>query len=99
MARHTFTRADTLEYGLWLIFDSEGGARMTRGVPSVDRNERAVSLTVTLPKALFRTPSLSARLTIDAPDQPLPSIDVRAAQEALRTALGVDIDLRVNEEG
>lgn len=94
--QHSRRVGDHLVYGLHLIFDADGGARMTRGQPDLGRNERAVSLEVKLPLAMFRTPSLRATLTVDAPDQAA-AINVEAAGEALRGALGVDIDITVRE--
>lgn len=94
--RHSSIRRDEIEYALHLVFDDKGGCRMTRGPSTLAKNERSVSLTVTLPTVLFRTPSLSAKLTIDAPEMPLPVIDVHAAQEALRGVLGGDVVVTVN---
>lgn len=81
----------------WLIFDSNGGVRLTRGEPGLARNERGMSMTARLPGALFRTPTLSGTMTIEAPEPVLPPIDITAAAEALKAALGVDIDLQIND--
>jgi len=94
--RYSHRSGDCMVYGMYLVFDADGGARMTRSAPDLARNERAVSLEVRLPLALFRALSLRATLTVDAPDQRA-SIDVTAAQDALRGALGVDIDLQIRE--
>lgn len=92
-------RGDQIEYALHLIFDVDGGVRMMRGAPSLSRGERSLALTVKLPVALFVTPQLCATVTVDGSDPPVPVIDVTAAREALRSALGVDIDLRVTGAG
>lgn len=92
--RHSTRSGDHMVYDVHLVFDDQGGARMTRGAPGLNRNERAVSLEVKLPLALFRTPLLRATLTVDAPDQAA-AIDLNAAQDALRQALGVDIDMQI----
>ena len=98
MARqHSIVRDDHIEASLWLIVRKDGYARMTRGHPELGRDERAVALTLKLPTALWKVPSLQATLTIDAPPVPAPIIDVRAASDALSGVLGVDIDLRVRE--
>ena len=94
--RSSVVRSQEIEYSFWLIFDDNGGMRFTRTEPGLDRNERAMSMTAKLPRSLFKTPTLSG--SINVPDQtggPI-SIDVGAASEALRSALGVDIDLKVN---
>lgn len=81
----------------WLIFDSTGGVRLTRGQPDLSRNERGMSMSVKLPFALFQTPTLRATMTIDAPQPVVPPIDLTAAAEALKASLGVDIDVRIND--
>lgn len=97
MPRYSFRRDDNWEYGLSLVFNDKGDVRMSRGQPSLAAGERAVSLTVTLPRALFRVPSLSARLTVDAPDpSAVPQIDVQAAEAALRQVVGCDVQITVN---
>lgn len=82
---------------LWLVFDRQGNVRMTRNEPDVGRAERAMKLTATVPLTLFSTPTISATLTIDAPAFPPRQIDVTAAAEALKGALGCDIDVRVRD--
>ena len=90
-------RADHWELSFWLIFDSSGGVRVTRGQPDLGRNERGMAMSVKLPFALFRVPSLQATMTIEAPEPIVPPIDLTAAAEALKSALGVDIDVRIND--
>jgi hypothetical protein len=95
-----YGRSSTVKDGnvivpLWLIFDATGTVRMTRGEPDVSRSERAMQLTVTVPLSLFKTPTIAATLTIDAPVAAIPQIDVTAAAEALRGVIGCDIDVRV----
>jgi hypothetical protein len=94
--RYSSIRSDRIEYSLWLVFDDTGGVRMTRAAPNLCREERAVALTCTLPKSLFRTPTLRATMTIDDAGAGALAIDVEAANVAIKQALGVDIDLRLN---
>ena len=96
-SQHSFKRADQWELGFWLIFDNLGGVRITRGEPACARNERAMSMTVNVPHALFATPSLRATMTIEAPTPIIPPIDLTAAAEALKQSLGFDIDIQVNQ--
>ena len=86
-------------YHFWLIFNYDGGMRMTRREPDVSRNERGMKLTATLPVALFSAPTLRADITVEAPPAGVPPIDTTAANEALKGALGVDIDLRIEPAG
>ncbi len=89
-------RADHWEVSFWLIFDSAGGVRSTRGEPQLGRAERAMSMTVKVPHSLFNVPSLRATIDIQSVEPSVPPIDLTAAADALKGALGVDIDLRVN---
>jgi hypothetical protein len=97
--QYSVNRGHHFEIGFWLIFDNDGGVRMTRGQPSLDRNERGMQMSVNVPHALFKTPLLRASMTIEAPEVGIPPIDLTAAAEALKQSLGCDIDVRVIEPG
>lgn len=84
-----------ITYGFWLVFDDRGGMRFARQNPNVGRDERAMFLEATLPRSLFATPPLRATISVADPGEAAPQIDISAASEALRQALGVDIDLKV----
>lgn len=86
---------EKVEYGLWLLFDENGSLRMTRTAPSVGRNERAMHLTLTVPRSVFRTPQLKASIEVAEGAPAVQEIDIDAASEALRRVIGVDVDLRV----
>ena len=96
MARQTIERADHYEVGFWLIFDCNGNVRLTRGEPNLDRYERAMSVTTKVPFALFNVPQLRATINIDAQSAKVPPIDTTAAGEALKQAIGVDVDLVIH---
>lgn len=96
MARNTYDRGKHFEFGLRLVFSHSGDVRMTRTPPSLAASERAMFLQANLPKALWHTPSL--RATIDVkPDMNEPNImlDLEAAADQMRSALGFDVELRV----
>jgi hypothetical protein len=95
MKRHSLKSADHWEVSFWLVFDSLGGVRLTRGEPDLNRIERGMAMSVKLPFALFQTPSLRASMTIEAPEPVVPPIDLTAAAAALKSSLGVDIDVQV----
>jgi len=97
--RYTIIRSDGLEYGFWLIFSMDGNVRMSRGEPSISRGERAMSCTAKLPKSLFKTPELKASIAIGEQIPDTFQIDVAAASEALKQAVGVDVDLRISGGG
>lgn len=95
--RASVVRSQEIEYSFWLVFDDHGGMRFTRTEPGLDRNERAMSMRAVLPTSLFKTPTLSGSITVPDVEGGAFKVDVRAASEALKGALGVDIDLRLNE--
>jgi hypothetical protein len=94
MSQNTKSTPTHLEFGFWLVFNSTGDIRLTRGRPSCTRDEHSMKMVVSLPKSLWQQPQLSGHITITDPAAPI-NIDVTAASEALSTALGVDIDLRI----
>jgi hypothetical protein len=96
-ARTSSIRLDKIEYSLWLVFDEKGAVRMTRTMPSVGRGERAMQLTLIVPRSVFRTPQLKATIAIAEGAPIVQNIDIDAATEALRKSIGVDVDLRVVE--
>lgn len=95
--RYSARRGDHIEYSMWLSFNMDGEARMSRGEPSLDAGWRAMQVTVRLPLALFRTPVLKAEIAVPAADAPDYRLTVEAAGEQLKKALGLDIDLRIEE--
>ncbi|OCP01324.1 MULTISPECIES: hypothetical protein [unclassified Ensifer] len=98
-ARSSSIRRDQIEYGFWLVFGDDGSMRFSRSEPKTGRGERAMKCGATLPIALFRTPELRATIAISEGIPASYEINVEAAGEALRHALGVDIDLQVKGAG
>lgn len=74
--------------------------KVSAGYPNLARNERAINLKIGLPLALFETPSISATINVESPAEVV-SIDTAAIAEAVRQAIGLDVDIRVAgpEEG
>lgn len=80
----------------WLAFNQNGTARWTRKEPNLDRSERAIKIKLSVPASLFQTPTLKANITIPADSMPAAfEINAETAADALKSALGVDIDLQV----
>lgn len=90
-------RSDHIEYAFWLIFGRDGSLRMSRGEPAVGVDERAMACSAILPRALFSTPTLKATIKIDDPAPSVFELDVKAAGEALKQTLGLDVDLQIRE--
>ncbi len=93
--RNSRVTKDTVEYGFWLVFEEAGSVRMTRTEPNLDRSERSMFVQATLPRSLWRTPSLRATIGVKPGPEGGFNVNLEIASEALRSALGVDIDLQV----
>jgi hypothetical protein len=93
MARGRSETTTHLNFELWLTFDFFGPVRVTKQEPDLNRNERSMFVKVALPKALFNIPTLNATINV-AEGQPL-QLDIAVAADALKQALGVDVDLVV----
>ncbi len=74
------------------------GVRLTAGEPALNRRERAINVRMTLPMALFETPSIIARIDVAEPLTAV-TIDASAVAQAVKSAIGMDIDLRIVEPG
>lgn len=72
--------------------------KLRAGEPALDRGERAINVKMTLPLALFEAPSIIARIDVAEPALPV-TIDTAAAAQAVKSAIGMDIDLRVATPG
>ena len=71
---------DAMQYSFWLVFGVDGSMRCSRTQPGTDRNERAMSVTATLPMALFATPELKATIEVASPGAAAAfNIDIEAA--------------------
>ncbi|MRX32781.1 hypothetical protein [Aminobacter sp. MDW-2] len=95
--RNSRVTATHVIYGFWLVFEEGGGVRLTRTEPALDRAERSMFLNATLPRSLWNTPTLRANIGVKHGPEGGFNIDLDVAADALRAALGVDVDLRVIE--
>lgn len=93
--RNSRVTSTQVEYGFWLVFEEAGAIRLTRTEPGLDRAERSMFIQATLPRSLWRTPTLRATIGVKADPAGNYTADIEAAADALRSAIGVDIDLRV----
>lgn len=94
-----------IELDFWLIvkrgprnggWPSRPGVRVTADEPNLSRDERAVNLKMTLPVALFETPSITAKINVETPAERV-EIDVPALTESVKQALGMDVEISVVE--
>jgi hypothetical protein len=85
-----------LRFTFWLVFNKHGKIHQTIREPDVSRDERKMQMQVDLPKSLWSTPALKASVRVtDDDNEPKFEIDLTAAGDALRAALGVDVDIQV----
>ena len=102
--RFGWESADQLKLDFWLTIGRNNGysktpsVKVSAGYPSLARNERALNLKITLPLALFETPSLSASIKVDEPSQAV-HIDAETISEAVRQVIGMDVDIQVVRPG
>lgn len=83
-------------FDFWLVFSSSGKIRQTIREPDVSRDERKMFVKAVLPKSLWSSPALRATIRVTDDDhEPNFEIDLTAAGDALRGALGVDIDMQI----
>lgn len=87
----------TLTFHFWLTLYPDGDMKMSRGEPNVERTGRKMKIELKVPKAVFKTPELKAIVTVADPGDCPIQIDTEAAASALKAALGVDIDLHVEQ--
>ena len=69
--------------------------RVRAGEPDLAKNERAIRMELTVPTAIFETPQLHALISIADPEQQPATIDVTAAAEAVKQAIGMDVEITV----
>ena len=87
----------------WLIvhpgdfraWNQRPSVRVTAGEPNLTRQERAMNLKIKLPVALFKQPTLAATIDVETPTQQI-EIDATAVAEAVRSVIGMDVDIQVN---
>lgn len=65
--------------------------KFTANAPKLLAGERSMYLSVSVPAAHFKAPQLSARISIPETYASEFSVDVAAAENALSSALGVDV--------
>ena len=93
--RESCISRDSIEYSFWLAMAEDGTLTMTRKEPRLDRRQRAMALTLKVPRTIFRTPTLKASIEIADPGLTAPAIDISAASAALRDVIGCDVQIEV----
>lgn len=84
----------TIHPGVHGAWNQRPSVRVTAGEPNLTRHERSMNLKMKLPLALFKQPTLAARIDVESPTQQI-EIDTTAVAEAVRAVIGMDVDIRV----
>lgn len=74
--------------------------RVTKGAPTLKRDEVAIKVNVSLPEALFNRPSLSATIKVDPEDAPkkvIETVVLDNIKATLRKELDIDMEISVVE--
>ena len=99
---HESRHNKTLNLDFWLNVgrgtngSDRPSVKITASYPSLARNERAMNLKIELPLALFEIPSLTAKITVDSPEQQV-TLDTTAIAEAVCGCIGMDVSISVAE--
>lgn len=89
--------ATSITYDAHLVFDVDGGLRLTRQASALARGERSMAIVLRVPRSVFAEPALKASITI-ADDTHRSEIIAKVghnAAEVLREHMGVDLNLTV----
>lgn len=88
-----------MQASAWLVVSRKGIQRMAKNKPTLDAEELAVAVTVTIPDGLFQRPTIAAHVVVDDIDSlPVITSETRInLEEQLRVALGLDVSVDVRE--
>lgn len=94
--------AETYSGDFYLVISpkrwAELSGRLSRKQPALGPNERVMKLHITVPKSLFKQPTLQATVTIPEGVVPGPVIETQVldnVQECLNQTTGMDFQLRM----
>ena len=63
---------------------------------NLSRNQRTINLKMELPVELFETPTISAKISVEAPSEVV-HIDASTIAEAVRGAIGMDVEINIQQ--
>lgn len=99
MTKGTVVRGNQIEFGGYLTLDPNGGMKLTRGVPGLRPNERAMFISVTVPISIFKVPTLRAAISV--PDNLAPPIisveTVGEIERVLAAGIGMDVTVTIGD--
>jgi hypothetical protein len=68
-----------------LIANSKGIVRMTKGIPSLRRDEIAVAVRVTIPADCFRSPLLTVNIDVPSDRIIIPTIEAEVLEKQVQS--------------
>lgn len=81
-----------IKYTFWLRFGRDGRTpNVSKNMPAMAADERAMQCSVELPLSLFIRPHLTATIRIGETQQEPMNIDIEAAESALSEVLGASV--------
>jgi hypothetical protein len=88
---------ETVSYKYWLALNPRGQARLTVKEPVLGRHERAMRLILEVPKSVFDTPVLQAKIML--PEGPLEPpqtvVDIDRLHDVIKSEIGLDVSLHL----
>lgn len=96
--KNVTTTADKMYISVWLAVSSSGGLRLTANPPALGADEISMALQVAVPRAIFRKPSIEAR--IEVPASSGAPVKITAEMEtgiknAVKQETGLDVNITV----
>lgn len=97
MARYTTSTATEMHFDMWLRLSADGSASMSRGPASLAPGERSMKLRISVPKSIFKVPTLQASVKVpDNQSGDILTAEVQhTAEKAVRDALNLDVIVTV----
>lgn len=92
----TFT-PDRISYDGHLVLDGLGNMTLFRQVPGLKPGQRSIAVTVTVPRALFKLPTLRAEVTIPK-GEIADSVVAKAVASAKDALAGLGLNITVTSD-
>lgn len=97
-AKYSIVRHNEVEFSYWLVFGIDGSMRFSRGEPSLVSGERAMKMRTIIPQSVWRTPLLRGEIVVSGDGRQDVTVKLDAAASHLKEVLGIDIDMRIEEQ-
>lgn len=94
-----FENEDTYFFRGHLSLHPNDGVKFTQNPPkSVSGGSRVMEIEVAVPKVVFATPTLSARIAVADAGAPTFDVEATAAADALKAVVGAQVTVEVRKE-